>query len=366
MPEPITLLEETSPCAPVIGVVETDGTTVYLYLHGAPNSGFGTRALWVANLAPAPDGVDVERMKRGEAPMMPAASTARPEGLRLTDLEPLKLIWFAEGTGAALAGKDGLLAILPPGTGEHDAFPGFARDALQQTKLAWPLNSPQGLVVASRVEKEEAFWKLWEADDAWPRLQQQLLAAIDGTLGSEGRYFAIDGGEWPPRFLALRRYQGNTVLLTGGVSLLPQPGVARPLAPPRQPRRIELALALQGDHSEESLTALSQYLSAQCQLPWIRASWLGPGHTLGCDLLPVGHSGVRFPAVICAENPEGAPRIVYPPFEGEPVHLLWLLPITAAERTLAVQEGSAALFHRLAPLGELWAHRDRADTGISN
>jgi len=366
MPEPITLLEEASPCAPVMGVVETDGTTVYLYLHGAPNSGFGTRALWVANLAPAPDGVDVERMKRGEAPMMPAAATARPEGLRLSDLEPLKLIWFAEGTGAALAGKDGVLAVLPPGTQENDPFPGFARDAVQQTKLAWPMAGPQGVTLRSQVAEAEAFWGTWKAEDTWPKLQERYLAAINSGLGSEGRYFAIDGGEFPPRFLVLRHFAGNTVLVTGGVSILPQPGVARPLATARGPRRIELALALQGEHSEESLGALARYLGAQCQLPWIRASWLGPGHTLGCDLLPVGHSGVRFPAVICAENPEGAPRILFPSFQGDPVHLLWLLPITAAERTVAVEKGSSELFRRLAPLGELWAHRDRGDTGITH
>lgn len=367
MPEPITLLEDASPTAPVTAIVETDGTTVYLYLHGDQGSRFGTRALWVANLSPAPDGVDTERMKRGEAPRMPSAGTARPEGVRLADLEPLKLIWFPEGTGVALAGKDGLLAILPPGATENDTFPGFARDATQRTRLAWPLSSAEGLVAKQRAQQAEAFWSSWDTDDAWPAFQRQYVAAIDAALGADGHLYPPQGTRWPPRFCALRRVGTNTVLITGGVSILPQPGVARaPGQPVHGARRIELALGLTGHATEEALSVVARWLMAQSQLPWMRASWLGHGHTLGCDILPVGHSGVRFPAVLLAENPSGAPAIALPARDGEAVHLLWLLPITDAERTLAVQKGSAALLERLGHLGELWAHRDRADAGVSN
>lgn len=365
MPEPITLLEETSPTAPVTAIVETDGTTVYLYLHG--QHGFGVRALWVANLAPAPDGVDGDRMKRGDAPMMPAPGTTHPDGLRLVDLEPLKLVWFPEGTGAALAGKDGLLAILPPGTSDAEGFPGFARDCQQRTRLAWPLNSAEGQVAKSRAEQAEAFWTAWDARDAWPVVQQKLVGAIDSALGPEGHLYAPEGVRWPPRFVALRHKDGNSILITGGMSVLPQPGVARaPGQAPVGPRRIELALALAGHHTAEALAPMASWLMAQSQLPWMRASWLGPGHTLGCEVLPVGHSGVRFPAVLLAMQPPGAPKVELPAYDGDPVLLLWLIPITQAERTLAVEKGSRLLQERLSHLGELWAHRDRGDSGVPN
>src|SRR5512146_1952166 len=83
MPEPITLLREPSPAADVLATVETDGMTVYLYVQGPADSEFGMRALWVANTAPAPDGPDVERMKRGEAPRLPKSACARPDGMKL-------------------------------------------------------------------------------------------------------------------------------------------------------------------------------------------------------------------------------------------------------------------------------------------
>jgi hypothetical protein len=87
---------------------------------------------------------------------------------------------------------------------------------------------------------------------------------------------------------------------------------------------------------------------------------LGPGHTLDCDALPKGASGAEFTAVIFAEDPPGAPRIAFPDYEGDAVHVLWALPITAAERELARTKGSKALLDRLLAREGAWIHRDRA------
>ncbi len=365
MPEPIILLQETSPSAPVIATVEADGTTVYLYLNGAPRTSFGMRSLWVANLAPAPEALDYERMRRGEAPMMPLNGTRRPQGVKLAELEPLTLLWYPEGTGAALYGKDELLAILPPGIPESDAFSGFSRDCAQQTRLAWPLSGAQGTQALAELDRADAFWESWEQEQTWPALRTRLLSAVDTALGTDGQYFKLGDAEWPPAFLAVRRTREATVLVTGGTAIRPQPGAARPLAKAQGPRRIELALALRGDVNEPNLSSLCHYLSAQSQLPWLRFSWLGPGHTLDCDVLPVTASA-RFPAVICVEAPRGAPALEFPAYDGDPVHLLWLVPITAAERELAVKHGSHVLMDRLERLGEIWAHGDRADLGVAN
>ncbi len=366
MPEPITLLQSASPAAPVLATVETEGTTVYLYLNGAAASGFESRTLWVANLAPAPQELDLERMKRGEPPLMPAAFTRRPDGVRLADLEPFRLVWFPEGTGAALYGKDGLLAILPPGTNEKEGFAGFARDCARRTQLAWPMEGPEAAGARAEVERAEAFWEAWEGEKAWPALQKELFGAIDQALGSQGRFFNLGKKEdWPPSILAVRRTPKATVLVTGGASIRPQPGVARPLGRPQGPRRIELAMALRGQVDEAELARLGQYLADQSHLPWLRCTWLGPGHTLDCDVVPVT-AGRRFPAVIVAQQPRGAPTIPFPDYEGDPVQVLWLIPIGEAERELARKHGSRALLDRLQQLGDIWAHGERADLGLAN
>lgn len=356
MPEPITLLREPSPAADVLATVEADGMTVYLYVQGPEDSEFGMRALWVANTAPAPDGPDVERMKRGEAPRLPKAACAHPGGMKLAQLEPFRFVWFEEGTGVALYGKPGLLAILPAGTPDKGPFTGFAAQCTQKTQLAWPLSSPEAAYAQRRVAGAEAFWRGWAESGAWPRLQEGLLASIDAALGKSGRYFATDEGEWPPRFIAVREREGVTVLVTGGTSIRPQPGVASPFQPAEGPRRIELAMALADSGLVEPAGA---YLSGQSQLPWAKTTWLGAGHTLGCDALPKGASGTEFTAVVFAEDPPGAPQIAFPDYEGDPVHVLWALPITAAERALARAKGSRALLDLLFARKDAWIHRDR-------
>jgi hypothetical protein len=362
MPEPMILLEEVSPAAAVMATVESDGQSIYLYLYGAKDSGFGTRALWVANLGPAPETIDLDRMKLGEPPSMPASGTRHPSGLSLGALEPLRLVWFPEGTGVALFGRDELLAVIPPGTRDEGDFSGFARESRERTKLAWPLEAAEGEATREAVKKAQAFWTAWEAEDAWPKLQDRLLRAIDAALGNDGRSFAVDGGEWPPRFVAVRRTRKAMVFVTGGVSIRPQPGVARAPERPLGPRRIELALALRGEVDDAAQKRLITFLGGRAELPWLRTTWLGHGHTLGCDVIPGG----RFTAVMFAEHPAGAPKLVLPEVEGEPVTLLWLIPITTAERALAVAHGSKVLRDRLAVLDELWAHEDRADLSQSN
>lgn len=58
-------------------------------------------------------------------------------------------------------------------------------------------------------------------------------------------------------------------------------------------------------------------------------------------------------------RPAGAPSVAMPDFRGDPVNILWMLPITGAERDLAMSQGSEALAKRLASAGHGWIHRDR-------
>ncbi|HEX8916757.1 MAG TPA: suppressor of fused domain protein [Humisphaera sp.] len=48
-----------------------------------------------------------------------------------------------------------------------------------------------------------------------------------------------------------------------------------------------------------------------------------------------------------------------PACRGDPVTLLWAVPITEGERALARSAGRAALTERLAAAGATWVHRDR-------
>ena len=99
------------------------------------------------------------------------------------------------------------------------------------------------------------------------------------------------------------------------------------------------------------------YLSGQTNLPWNRHTWLGEGHTIPCDALSRARQDSAFTAVLLVRRPTGAPVIELPDFRGDPVSLLWAVPITEPERALAMDSGSAALLERLDRAGAGWMHR---------
>lgn len=343
-----------------MATVEADGHSVYLYLYGGKETPYGVRSLWIANTAPAPEGIDRKRMEAGLAPMLPAKSCAHPQGLGLAALEPLRLVWLEETTGVALYGRDGLLGILPSAEEPRSRCPGFAAGCTERTPLAWPLAAADADHARGRLASAEAFWKRWEGDGEWESLQPALLAPVDAALGSAGRYFAVDQGEWPPRFVVSRTAGDAEVLVTGGACIRRQPGLAGALADAAGPPRFELAMAFRAPLPPGELEKVASYLGGNLQLPWMRRTWLGPGHTIPCDAIPPSlGGGSTFTAVLVEPEVPGAPALRLPDYGGDPVTLLWLLPITAAERDLARKGGSAAVLDALAAAGVAWPHTDR-------
>jgi len=64
--------------------------------------------------------------------------------------------------------------------------------------------------------------------------------------------------------------------------------------------------------------------------------------------------------MVFRKTPPGAPAIRFPALHGDPVNLLWLVPITAAERVVAQRDGSETLVESLSRAGHDFIHRDRA------
>ena len=350
MAETRTLLEEPSPSVAVAATVEEDDRCTHLYLQGAPDSGFAARSCWVRNHGEAPEKLEVERMKQGEAPMLPAGNCLWPNGSPHLDPGKLSLVWFEEGTGAALFEADELLCLIPP---TRDAsVPGQARDCKTPSSLALPLGRPSENPLVARVEKARAFWKRWDAEDAWPAVEASLVAAYQTGFGVAPQRKETEAADWPPRFVARFELPGAVVLATGGMSIRPQP-----YAEGAAPRRLELAVAVEPALAG-TLPQLSRFLAAQTDLPWQAFTVLAPGHSIGCGAaIPKGPSGVAFEQLLVCKDPPGAPRVSLPVVEGEPVELLWLVPITTAER--AAEKDRAKLQQRLWASGATWVHRDR-------
>jgi hypothetical protein len=144
------------------------------------------------------------------------------------------------------------------------------------------------------------------------------------------------------------------------MQLRPQPSVELHAEDPRPLRRIELALGLDRRLFDLAPERIMAWISAQAQHPWRRLSWLGHHHTVGCDAIPTGPSGTAFTGALLLRHAIGAPEVAFPPFRGDPVTLLWLVPITGDERGLADRGGREELARRLARKGHGFVHRDRA------
>lgn len=350
MNEPRIRKEEIGPNGNLRATVEDDGRSVHLYLEGiTEDHPFGVRSCWVRNLRPAPALIEAERMQAGLAPMLPARYCVDPEAGKPLRSEDLEFLWFESGDGVALLENGEVLAVIPPWSG-RGGFSGYARDCALASPLCDPLGAPDHdhHGVFARLARAAAFWASWD-HNPWPEIQKGQMRALESALGPHARYFSTDPDVFPPRSLTLFEKEGFRAAVTGGMSLRPQPRATGP-------SRIELGLAWAPRAADP--TPLLSYLSGQAMLPWERYVCLDDGHIIG--LVPSGREELGdFAAMLLWENPPGAPPIAFPPFEGEPVRLLWMVPISDSELALLREEGADALKERLVQAGVGWVHRAR-------
>jgi hypothetical protein len=334
-----TLLEEVNANGNAQAVVESDDDTCYFYLF-APDTHLGTKAVWVRNHTGAPEAI--ERIRSGSPSRNPACHCRHTAGRTAPAAEDLRVVWLPEGNGAALYERDEILAIIPPWSGTN-GFHGYARDNIGQGPVAWELRSDN--VLFERFKQAQSYWQKWEDQEFWPSIQSSQISQLEKIFGRHIKYYAIDGGKWPPKAMVRFAWEDRTVLVTVGVALRPQPNVEMATETPEQLRRIELGAVLPGRWSEGSVQGFGSYISGQSNLPWNKYTWLGPGHTLPCDswqnpnhtmaLLQHAHSGI--------------PRIVLGRFLGDPVSVLWFVPISEEEGQIAIAQGSEHMASRLPP-----------------
>ena len=356
--EPETLLFETSPYGTLDAIVEHDGKSVYFYLNGArpgQQNIFGTRACWVRNLDEAPYVVNEDEMKEGIPPMMPRTHCHLREAQPIPKPEHLSVIWFEEGNGAALletdadSGKEQTLAVIPPWSG-LEGFHGYAMECCASSPLAWPM--PDNETLKKRIHNADQFWSSFLDDsapdsDPFSERQPKLLEVFDRCFGGDQEgdstktsYFAIDGGQFPPRGMVQYESEDQVVLTTVAMSLFPQPAVELFTDDPSNWRRIELGLKLHGRFGETELERIGGQFSSLASFPWRQFTWLGPGHTCNFgDVIP------DHPFVLLVHDQIGTedkPKVPLPDFRGDPVNLLWLIPITKDERTQLEQKSLTA------------------------
>jgi hypothetical protein len=346
-----TLLEEICPLGSLRATIEDDGRTVYLYVASREGHPFGMRAAWIRNRVAAPDRFDPDELKAGRAPLLPRDACAHPDGAPALS-GSLRLLWFEECDGVALYENDVLLAVLPSWADAMGC--GYARDCMQDRLMAFPLDAARA-ELEPRLARAREFWRSWDEGDPWASRRDALVSSVERVLGRSSNYYAIDGGYWPPRALVRAPTDDGTVLVTCGMSILPMPTIEREIRDASPVRRIEIGLAVRNrEFDEPGIQRLLRFVSGTSALPWKQLTWLGDHHTVSCDAIE------GFPAVMCLRMPRGAPGLALPASYGDPVSVLWMVPITQSEYSFAIEHTSDELVSRFGAGGPPWMHCARS------
>jgi hypothetical protein len=344
MSEPEVVIEETSPHGNLEAIIEQDARVAHFYLRSPVHEDFGLKICWVRNLSEAPDVLDVEGMEQGIPPMLPREFCAHPEGQAPLDPARLRLVWFPEGDGVALL-EDGEMLAAIPAWGGMKGFSGYARDCMGQSSLCWKLEDSTDF--NNRIAAAERYWDEWDQGKSpWPACQDAFLGAYENVLGPHTRYFAIDGGKWPPKALVRFDRADCTFLLTLGISLRPQPAVEMYYEEPADFRRVEFAACFASGVSDEVISGFAGYLSGQSSLPWDQFSFIAHGHTIRCDAFTKDAALCGFTSILLIDTPRCAPGLNPPRIGGEKVSLLWAVPVTSEEQQIAEREGSKEIIKR--------------------
>jgi hypothetical protein len=290
--------------------------------------------------------------------MLPRPACTNPLGRIPLERDALTIVWFEEGDGAALVENGDILAVVPTWD-KATGFEGYARDCIAKSPLAWPMPAGDGL--RQRVQRAAAWWASWEDDgDPWTPYRDAAIESLASAFGEPVHYYASGEDEWPP--LAVLRFHREDVvyLLTCGMGLRPQPRVELAYTDPTPHRRVELALAMDPALVDAGKGAIITWLGSQGRFPWHFRTFLGTGHTMPCDGLPRSAVAAAFNSQLWLKDPPGVPAARFPDFRGDPVSVLWGLPITSAERDLAEKSGSASLLAALTEAGHTGVFRPRA------
>ena len=341
MKEPEVLLESWSPVCNIQAFVEESETCCYLYLRfnpGQENSYI--KSCWICNVSKTPDKIEVDAMKEGMAPAMPKEFVGHDkDGIKISK-DDLSIVWFEEGDAAALLEKDKLLCVIP-GWSDGRNFNGYSRHAVGTAPYAWEMEKAEN-VLLKRVNKSRDFWNYFETD-YWKDVQEMHIRALETFFGKYDKYYAIDGGNFPPKALITGTKNNISFGITAGVSLIPMPQVEQYFQEEADDfRRMEVGFAACAEKQDICIKMYS-FMSSIASLPWNEISFLSHGHTIPCDIIE------GFQAVWMLDSrllPQiEAPQ--YPDFMRDKINLLWIVPVTEQEYEMIKELGTEEILEQL-------------------
>lgn len=333
--ESTMLVELSNVNQTLIALVEQDERTAYFYIYPSDEfrERFRIRSCWLRNLQPAPADFDDDPQNAGQAPMLPIAFCHSPHAQAPLEADHLSILWSESDDGAFLYYKNKLIAAIPGWTLYVDTPAAYSAECVKESWLVYPLGDEQNNVLFTQAQDSQLFLHQWQDEDhdPWPDIQSKFLNCYEQHFGPSVKYFAIDGGNWPPMAISQHEKDGVTYFLTLGVSIRPMPWVEVLFEDnAEQYRRIELALAVDNlFYDEESAMKMAGAIAGFAHIPWAKISWLGEGHTIASEGIPGGYESF----ILSGKFRKN--KIALPEIYGDEVNLLWASPVYTSERELA-------------------------------
>lgn len=345
-------MQSTSPYGSRRATLLRGDGDVYLYLEDVTGPTVETAsAVWVANEGPAPTGAyDPTVHGSGAPPRMSPSGTRHPDGC--PPLRQVDFVWFEEGDAVALVDPEGVVAVVP-GWGGRDGFYGYSRYATGQTTIAWELSGDAQELLSQKVKDSQDFWA-WRRGGAWSHIRSTGLAHLEGVIGPQEAAWPLGESTFPELIATRHRFGDHDVWITAttGLSAQRMAGVEEYLDNPDAAARVELVIA-----RPEPDQLGAELLSALAQVPFMRCTWLGEGHTIGGTVGSYPAFGPDKASLLLTAKPPFQPDLPPPDLRGLtrrdcPVTYLWVLVIDEETFGLARSRDARNAVAHLAAQGQ--------------
>lgn len=341
-----------SPVCDMTALVGRDENAYYFYLMESPEVRMQlVRAIWLCNRRPAPDAPETDGT--GSMCLPKDYITHDPAGMEL-DPDSLRILWYASGDCAAVFDKNGLLAAIPPYSGEPvslpaspDGFPvfsdpevftGYSRYIRRPCRYGFPMSEEDARTVEGWIRYAGKQWAGIGDEENWKNFQDACAEAYAPYFGMAEHLLQLQENRRPYKRLWMSRKNGICYNLTIGMSLVEVPGVWRQFGKHfGEHARMELGFACK-ESCGQAAGQMVPVMDRLVMLPWEEMDYLGHGHTIDYDGLP-GYAGLL---LLDAAEIRQMPNPPLPTLLGNTVRLHWLVPVKAREMQ-QIREGEKGL-----------------------
>lgn len=346
-----TILFSESPIANFAAEVglENDCSYFYLYEMQPEEKKLNTiAACWIKNHIVVEDGYSPkEDMLNGIQPKMATSLCRFPQDLSLFQEDELEIIWGEEGCLAGLYQSNELICVVPYWAGNN--FSGYSKYSNNEKMGLYPLPLGEGNAMFPRLESAARFWEQ-DFSAVWDRYRQEYLDELKQKYGECVKYYAIDGGNFPPRGLAVFEKDEHQLAFTIGMGLFTQPAAELYHEDSHLHDHIELSFGFKADLPLEATQIYSQ-ISSIAAIPWAYKTFLDHHHTIDLNITP-GYQN----AVFISDKQAKVQNSAF--LQRKQINLLWLMPIsdTLCQKLTAEEPDYSGVEQQLKENGVMLEH----------